>query len=295
MTDVPAERAELDRMFGDARPLLHRYCARMTGSVVDGEDVVQEAFLKAIEASVRIESPTNPEAWLFRIAHNAALDFLRRRTRREIAHSHEDLDVIATPVDPMRDRETAAAGLRTFMRLTVAQRSAIILRDVLGYSLQEVSEVTGSSVPSVKSALQRGRMCLRELAQEPEDIGPPVLTEPERARLTTYVERFNARDFDAIRNMLAQDVRLDLVNRVQRKGRSEVSEYFHRYALRSDWQFIPGFVDRSPAILVVDLHDLGGQPTSFILLNWADGKVISIRDFLFARYAMEGAELVAFK
>jgi RNA polymerase sigma-70 factor, ECF subfamily len=272
---------------------MHRYCARMTGSVTDGEDVVQEALLKAIAASARIESPTNPEAWLFRIAHNAAVDFLRRRGRREIAHSDEDLDMIAAPVEPMRDRDIAAASLGTFMRLPVVQRSSIILRDVLGYSLQEVCEVTGGSIPSVKSVLQRGRIRLREMAQEPDDIGPPVLAEPERARLMSYVERFNARDFDAIRDMLAEDVRLDLVNRIQRKGRSEVGEYLHRYSLRSDWRFVPGFVDRRPAVLVFDLHDLGGQPTSFILLAWMDDSVISIRDFLFARYAMEGAELVA--
>jgi len=192
----------------------------------------------------------------------------------------------------MRDRDIVAASLRTFMRLPVVQRSTVILRDVLGYSLQEVCEVTGGSIPSIKSALQRGRMRLCKLAQEPDDIEPPVLAEPERARLINYVERFNARDFDAIRNMLAEDVRLDLVNRIQRKGRSEVGEYFHRYSLRSDWQFVPGFVDRCPAILVFDLHDLGAQPTSFILLDWMNDSVISIRDFLFARYAMEGAELV---
>jgi RNA polymerase sigma-70 factor (ECF subfamily) len=124
----------------------------MTGSVIDGEDVVQEAFLKAIEASARIESPTNPEAWLFRIAHNAALDFLRRRARQEVAHPDEELEVIAGPVDPMRDREIAVTGLRTFMRLPVGPRCTIILKDVLGYSLQEVCEVTGGSIPSVKSA-----------------------------------------------------------------------------------------------------------------------------------------------
>ena len=133
VTNNSAERAELDRLFGEARPRLHRYCARMTGSVVDGEDVVQEAFLKAIEASTRIESPTNPEAWLFRIAHNAALDFLRRRGRQEVSHPNEDLDVIPAPVDTMRDREIAAASLRIFMRLPVTQRSTIILKDVLGY------------------------------------------------------------------------------------------------------------------------------------------------------------------
>jgi DNA-directed RNA polymerase specialized sigma24 family protein len=76
------ERLAFDRLIGDLRPKLHRYCARMTGSVVDGEDVLQEALLKAIDAFNPAEPVANPEGWLFRIAHNAALDFLRRRAAR---------------------------------------------------------------------------------------------------------------------------------------------------------------------------------------------------------------------
>src|SRR6266700_7358168 len=88
--DVPEGRAAFDRLLGELRPKLHRYCARMTGSVVDGEDVVQEALVKAIEAFPQMVSITQPESWLFRIAHNAALDFLRHRARREAARSDED-------------------------------------------------------------------------------------------------------------------------------------------------------------------------------------------------------------
>jgi len=75
-------REALDRLLGELRPKLHRYCARMTGSVVDGEDVVQEALVKAIEAFSRTEVIAYPEGWVFRVAHNAALDFLRRRARQ---------------------------------------------------------------------------------------------------------------------------------------------------------------------------------------------------------------------
>ena len=56
----------------------------MTGSVIDGEDVLQEALVKAIELSPG-RPGRQPEGWLFRIAHNAALDFLRRRARQEDA------------------------------------------------------------------------------------------------------------------------------------------------------------------------------------------------------------------
>src|SRR3982074_1742169 len=72
-------REALAGLLGELRPKLHRYCARMTGSVVDGEDVVQEALVKAIEAFPQAGAIGYPEGWLFRIAHNTALDFLRRR------------------------------------------------------------------------------------------------------------------------------------------------------------------------------------------------------------------------
>jgi len=289
MPGTSTDRSDFDRALAELRPKLHRYCARMTGSVIDGEDVVQDALVKAIEALPRTGSIENPEGWLFRIAHNAALDYLRRRTRQ--AAAHEDMDMIADPADPVRDHQIAAASLRTFMRLPAAQRGIVILTDVLGYSPQEVSDVMGSSIAAVKSALQRGRMRLRELAQEPDDRPPPALSEPERARLTTYVERFNARDFDTVRSMLADDVKLDLVNRLRLSGRTEVGAYFTNYGRVHNWRFVPGFVEGQPAILVSDPNDASERTKYFILLTWADDGLVGIRDFLFASYAMDGAEV----
>src|SRR5262249_59519975 len=95
---------------------------------------------------------TNAEAWLFRIAHNAALDYLRQRARQQRLGSDEDMAMIADPVDEVHQRQAAAAGLRTFMRLPVGQRSSVILMDVLGYSLEEIAGITGSSIPAVKAA-----------------------------------------------------------------------------------------------------------------------------------------------
>src|SRR5216683_969134 len=248
-------RHAFDRLLGELRPKLHRYCARMTGSVIDGEDVVQEALVKAIEAFPQAESIVHLEGWLFRITHNAALDFLRRRARQEAIRSDEDPDMIVDPVAPADDRQIAAASLRTFMRLPVAQRSSVILMDVLGYSLDEIRGVTGTTVPAVKAALHRGRARLREIAKEPEDLSIPILAEPERSLLAEYVDRFNARDFDAIRDILADEVRLELVNKTRMNGKVEVGRYFGNYSLVQDWQLVPGFVDRRPAILVRDPRD----------------------------------------
>jgi len=282
-------RAAFDRLLGELRPQLHRYCARMAGSVIDGEDIVQEALVKAIEAYTESASITHPEAWLFRIAHNAALDHLRRRARRDDIHLDEVSEMIADPVSAAADREIVATSVRTFMRLPVAQRSSVILMDVLGYTAQEIGAINDMSVPAVKAALHRGRTRLRELAHEPEDQPPLALSDPERARMVAYVDRFNARDFDALRNLLANDVRLELVNRLRLSGRQEVGKYFENYARVEDWQLAVGSVDGRPAIVVRDPDDAMGAPRYFVLLEWTGDRLAVIRDFRYARYVIDGA------
>ena len=288
----PISRDAFERMIANLRPGLHRYCARMVGSAVDAEDVVQEALVKAIEAFREPAAIANVEAWLFRIAHNAALDFLRRQSRQRRLSGDEDATMVADPIDQVHQRQAAAAGLHTFMRLSVAERSGVILMDVLGYSLEEIGDITGGSIPAVKAALHRGRERLRAAAAEPDSRPPPVLSPTERAQLSAYVERFNARDFDAIRDMLAEDVRLELVNKTRMRGATEVRRYFSNYSSVDDWHLQPGFVDRRPALIVSDRHDAAQRPIYFILLSWAAGRIGTIRDFRYARYVMEAADVV---
>jgi len=292
MTDP---KAEFERLLAELRPRLHRYCARMTGSVIDGEDVLQETLIKAIEAFPHTGPLANAEGWLFRIAHNAALDFLRRRARREaVQDGEEELETIADPDSAIERRQDAAAGLGTLMRLPVAQRSSVILMDVLGHSLEEISEVLDSTVAAVKANLHRGRQRLGELAAEPDDRPLPLLAEADRQRLAAYVERFNARDFDALRAQLADEVKVEVVNRTRLSGRGEVGRYFGNYSQTTDWHLVPGLVDGRPAVIVHDPDRLSGTPIYFMLVAWADGRLTEIRDFRYARYAVEDAEMLDF-
>src|SRR6202008_1455584 len=151
-----------------------------------------------------------------------------------------EVAMIADPADTIESRQAAATSLRTFMRLPVAQRASVILMDVLGCSLAEVCDLMDFSLPAVKAALQRGRTQLREFAEEPDDVPQPGLSEADRTRLNAYVGHFNARDFDAIRAMIADDVRLELVNRTRLKGKAAVSNYFGNYSKVSDWHLVTG-------------------------------------------------------
>ena len=193
-------------------------------------------------------------------------------------------------LDAVESRQIAATSLRTFMRLPVAQRGSVILMDVLGCSLKEICEVLDCSLPAAKAALHRGRAQLREIAGEPDDTPQQRLSDADRARLGAYVAHFNARDFDAIRAMIADDIRLDLVNKTRMRGKAEVFRYFGNYAKVSDWHLVPGLVEGRPAILVFDPHERDAGPKYFMLLDWSAGQVATIRDFRHAPYVIDGAE-----
>ena len=280
MTEYPCPSADLERLLFGIRPRLHRFCARMLGSAIDGEDVAQEAALKAIEAFPRQSGIHNLEAWVFRIARNTALDFLRRRNREQLVPVEDEADF----VDPHMDTERglrAAESLRQFMRLPPSQRASVILMDVIGYSLEEVADILETTIPAVKASLHRGRERLQRLAAEPPSAPLADLPDAERQQLANYVDRFNARDFDALRALLADDVRLH-VRGVRRFG-PEVGEYYTRYAEVFDVRLAPGVIEGQPVALVYR----GDVLSYFIAFDWHDGKIIKILDFRYAPYVLE--------
>jgi RNA polymerase sigma factor (sigma-70 family) len=269
------------------RPRLHRYCARMTGSAVDGEDVLQDTLLKALRARAEGAGVDNLEGWLFRIAHNASLDFLRGRSRNALVPLSEDIEAA-----PMPEADIVAIGFRTFLRLPELQRCAVILRDVLGHSVDEIASTADCTAAAAKSALQRGRVALRRLAQAPEDIRLPLMSDAARQKMTAYVDLFRNGDFDAIRAMLADDVKLDLVNRLKLEGRDKIGAYFTRYAEETKWRFAFGAVEGRPAMLVYESGGPVGRPAYFVLIDWRGDRIAAIRDFLFAPYALEATDWV---
>jgi RNA polymerase sigma-70 factor (ECF subfamily) len=288
LTATPAALAEAREQFlklvEDVRPELHRYCARLTGSVVEGEDIVQDALARAFYAlSLRPEVP-RLRPWLFRIAHNAALDHLKSHgTKLTEPRAGADLEELAG-FDDAPDPAVVRAALARFLALPLSQRSAVILKDVLGHSLEETAETMGTTVMAVKAALVRGRGSLRQ--RDPEDASLEPAT---RAVLDRYASLFNARDWDGVRALVGDDCRLDLVSRSHRRGK-EVGMYFDRYE-KADVSLRLVRLDGRPAFAAYVGGAHPDRPDYFILLGVEDGRVTSIRDFRYVPYIAAEAEV----
>ena len=143
-------REEFDQLVQSIRPKLHRYSARMTGSVVDAEDVVQDALAKAYFQLADTEI-ANLEGWLIRIVHNKAIDYLRD-TKRSPINYVDEYPPTSDEAAPLENQEKTAFALSIYLQLTPLQRSSVILKDVIGYSLAEVSEILDVSVGAIKAA-----------------------------------------------------------------------------------------------------------------------------------------------
>lgn len=274
-------------LVADVRPDLHRYCARMMGSVVDGEDVVQDTLARALYRLP--ELPVVPELrpWLFRVAHNRAIDLLRRHDRR----MGEPLEGEPAAGDAAAEEELArkqamAFALARFLELPPIPRACVILKDVLGHTTAEAADTLDLSIPAVKAALHRGRSTLREMSarEAPEpDRGPPSDV------VVCYVELFNARDWEGVRAMLSDDVRLDVVGRSQRRGR-EAAQYTHNYDRHHDWYLRPAWLDGREVIAVYQDSE-SATPTYFVALEIDGGRVTAIRDFRYVPYIATDARL----
>jgi RNA polymerase sigma-70 factor, ECF subfamily len=288
-------RNDFDTLVRDVRIELHRYCARMTGSVIDGEDVLQDALAKAFYMFPTTDGTTlHLRAWLFRIAHNKCIDFLRRYDRR-YGEPLDEHPLLADESNALEAREIAEYALPHYLKLTALQRSCVILKDVVGYSLAELSELLDLSIPAIKGALHRGRLALREVGLRPSEAPPPLDAEQSRL-LASYVTHFNARNFDALRDLLAEDARLELVGRHSSRGKQAVGSYYSNYERLEGWRVEVGSVDGRPALVGFDapsasalagLAPTQAQPTFFILIQWRDGQVQSIRDYRYARHTTE--------
>lgn len=279
------QRQRFEHESHSLRPDLHRFCTRMTGSVSDGEDAVQDTLVHAFYHLPELRDGSSFRSWLFRIAHNRCVDLLRRR-RALLPFDDEQAPAGDLPSELEQQQLAQQALAIIFTRLPSRERAAIVLTDVLGYSLEEAAEITSSNAGAVKSAVYRAR---QRLAQ-----AMAVRTQPhafEQAPLIQrYVERFNRRDWAGVRELLAQDARLEVVERTA--GPFEGQRYFENYTnMVHGWRLELALVEGSPA--VVHSREVDGEwhPRSLVCLELRGGRVSLVRDYYHVDYLLTGARV----
>jgi RNA polymerase sigma factor (sigma-70 family) len=291
---VMEARDQFMELVDEIRPELHRYCARMTGSIFDGEDVVQEALAKAYYALGQMVQPPNLKPWIFRVAHNTAMDFIKRYERQHV-EPVADVPDYAEPEESGVDPALVEAALTVFAELPPTQRSAAILKDVLGQSLEETAHTMGTSVGAVKAALSRARANIARtprvrFAEPAKPVSGETLT-----TLRRYADLFNAHNWDELRALLAAESRLEVVARVQ-PPRAVDAGYYDRYAAYTkteDLRAEAGFVDGAPVIAIFSPPS-SREPAYFVLLEVSAGRISLIRDFRYVPYIAIDARYSAF-
>ncbi|HZR72156.1 sigma-70 family RNA polymerase sigma factor [Bradyrhizobium sp.] len=285
-------RAELLALTGELRPELHRYCSRLMGSVIDGEDVVQDTMARALAALDEIKEMPQLRPWLFRIAHNRALDLLRSRARRKAEPIEAASDVAdeanADPMEVLMRQEAVETAVSRFAELPLVQRSVVILKDVLDESLKDIAELLDLSIDAVKAHLARGRARLREINAQAATLAD---ARPVSAAVARYVALFNAQNWDGLRALLADDVKLHQSTYPLRVGSADVGRFFTIYATFDGVRLQPAWVEGREVIAVFE-KGAGTTPNYFMWLEWRDGRISFIRDYRYSRYIVDDAKLM---
>lgn len=293
LPDDPALR-ELRSQFlnavGNFRPVLHRFCARMCGSVLDGEDLVQE-ILAAASYKVTPANPGFLDPSLLKMAHEQCKYFIRLdRGRRERPVMYGD--GLNRPIGPQHQwtqipiEESLAA--RAYA-LQPFDRAVVVVRDVLGYSWMEAVQLFVSTVGHVKIALHRGRAILRELPP----LTPSAPIDPEQlAMLRALAACFNRLDAVGFQQLVRADARVEIVGAFSGQFSDVDAMYAGTYAaIPWEWTQSVALVDGDPVLVTSRRDGNGWQPYSAVRLWWERGHVVRIRDYMHIRHILRDARI----
>jgi len=270
------------------RPDLHRYCSRMTGSVVDGEDVVQEALFEAYRKLDKFDDSRPLKPWLFGIAHNRCIDFLRKRGVRVKAETAAMVPDAVEPGDP----EVLGLG-RALEHLVTSlppkERACILLKDVFDYSLEEIAELVDSTVGGVKAGLNRART---KLAAAPAPSKTTRSVDPELTRvMKLYVDRFNRRDWDGVRELISADARLIVADAFV--GKLADAPYFSNYErFAMPWKLAMGDVDGEPVVIILQRGADTWTPYSIVRLSVIGQHINRVVDYVHCPWVISMADSV---
>jgi RNA polymerase sigma-70 factor, ECF subfamily len=286
------------------------HCYRMLGSYQDAEDLVQETYLRAWRSYGGFEGRSSVRTWLYQIATNACLTELARHSRRMLPSGLYDPepdpgaypeeagtevnwlqpapDAMVTPdsADPaviIAAREGLRLALIASLQyLPPRQRAVLVLRDVLAFPASEVAVMLGITTVSVKSALQRARARLRELALAAGQVTEPTAPRA-RALLDQYIAAFESADAAALERLLTEDATIEATPmRTWFAGRKTCVPFLRHHTLGSpgDWRMLATSANGQPAAAAYTRDQHGNyQPYGICVLTVTDAGVRRISSF----------------
>jgi RNA polymerase sigma-70 factor (ECF subfamily) len=283
--DIAEARRRFDEACDRLRPDLHRFCTRMTGSPCDGEDVLQDALVLAFYRFSELRDGASLRAWIFRIAHNKCIDFLRARKPYDALEEGQHAEEEPIMDEALAHKQRAERVLTSIVvDLPPKERACVVLKDVLDWSLEEIAEITESSVGAVKAALHRGR----DKLEDAERTGPSragVLEARHRAIVERYLDAFNRRDWDGVRALLSDEARLEVVHRSE--GPFRDAPYLLNYG-RLAWRWKLRLVRVDGVEAIVHFREVDGAwvPHSVVQLGIAGDAITVVRDYVHVDYLL---------
>lgn len=296
--------------FEEHRTALTGHCYRMLGSVVDAEDAVQEAFLKAWRNRDSFRGQSSERTWLYRIATNVCLDTLNRADRRRHrpvdttpapAAVREDMplaqqpaehwvepipDALALPAEDAADPEERAilkesiriAFVAALQYLPPRQRAVLLLTQVLNWSAAETAESLDMTVPSVNSALQRARATL---ATRNPAVVPRQLSTEQQSLLGRYLAAFEAYDVTALTALLHEEVTLSMPPfDLWLRGHESVARWFLGHGIGCRGSVLVPVEASGGTPAFAQYRDQGAHAWALILLELDETRITGMTSYL---------------
>ena len=260
------DHAAFVRAVSPYRNELHRHCYRMTGSVDDADDIVQETLFRAWRSLGTYAGRSSFRAWLYRIATNRSIDTLGGTARQEVAVAWEGQEA---GLDPMwmqpypdnpaeineRREHIATAFVVAIQRLPPKQRAALLLKDVLGFSVPDIGLALDTTEQAVNSALQRAR------ANVQSDTPLRPSTEAETSLRDQLIDAWHRADIEALANLMATDVVLTMPpDPIRRDGPDDVIDFLRSVAPLgelSKFRLVPTATNRQSSVVLFLPNETG--------------------------------------
>jgi RNA polymerase sigma-70 factor, ECF subfamily len=326
VTVPEADAEEFEAAASRHRRELFAHCYRMTGSVQEAEDILQDTYLRAWQSFGRFERRSSVRTWLYRIATNACLTALERRSRRPVPSGlgppspdplappvpapsgvrwlepvpdHLAIDDAADPADVVTARQSVRLALVAALQvLPPRQRAAFILCDVLSLPPADAAEVLNVSVAALKSLLQRARARLAKVPLSEEDLAEPS-DKGARRLLDRYMAAFAQSDMAALERLLAEDAALEMTGTTTWfSGKATCVPYISAFAIGfpGDWKMVGLHVNGQLGAAAYHRGDDGGyHPFAVVVLATTATHIKRISLFadpaLFTRFDLPGQRL----